>query len=69
MVKVGKPLLTQVDLFDDYRGKGVSEGDRSLAFRLTYRSKDGTLTDNDVDPIHQKVRDTLSEKFGVTLRS
>ncbi|MEM9772248.1 MAG: phenylalanine--tRNA ligase subunit beta [Cyanobacteria bacterium P01_D01_bin.73] len=69
MVKVGKPLLTQVELFDDYRGKGVDEGDRSLAFRLTYRSNDGTLTDKDVEPVHQKVRETLSEKFGVTLRS
>ncbi len=69
MGKVGKPLLTQVELFDDYRGKGVPEGQRSLAFRLVYRSPSGTLTDNDVEPVHQKVRDTLSEKFGVTLRS
>ncbi|MEM1425048.1 MAG: phenylalanine--tRNA ligase subunit beta, partial [Cyanobacteria bacterium P01_H01_bin.130] len=69
MAKVGKPLLTQVELFDDYRGKGVPDGQRSLAFRLVYRSPSGTLTDNDVEPVHQKVRDTLSEKFGVTLRS
>ncbi len=65
----GKNLLDSVELFDEYRGENVPEGQRSLAFRLIYRSNDRTLTDADVEPVHQKVRDTLVEKFGVSLRS
>ena len=69
ITKAGKNLLDSVQLFDEYRGENVPEGQRSLAFRLNYRSGDRTLTDADVEPVHQKVRDTLVEKFGVSLRS
>ncbi|MBD2554360.1 phenylalanine--tRNA ligase subunit beta [Limnothrix sp. FACHB-708] len=69
MAKAGRPLLEQVELFDEYRGDRVPEGQRSLAFRLLYRSPDRTLTDEDVEPLHQKVRDAITEKFGATLRS
>lgn len=67
--KAGKSLLDSVELFDEYRGENVPEGQRSLAFRLIYRSQERTLTDADVEPVHQKVRDSLVEKFGVSLRS
>ncbi|MGB3201086.1 MAG: phenylalanine--tRNA ligase subunit beta [Nodosilinea sp.] len=69
MTKAGGKLLESVDLFDEYRGESVPEGQRSLAFRLIYRSPDQTLTDDAVDPVHQKVRATLEKQFGVTLRS
>ncbi|NEP81944.1 MAG: phenylalanine--tRNA ligase subunit beta [Okeania sp. SIO3B3] len=62
-------LLESVELFDEYQGKNVPEGQRSLAFRLIYRMSDRTLTDADVDPIQQKVRDALVDKFQVNLRS
>jgi phenylalanyl-tRNA synthetase beta chain len=66
---VGGELLDSVTLFDQYIGTGVPEGLRSLAFRLVYRAVDRTLTDADISPVHQKVRDLLQEKFQVTLRS
>ena len=66
---VGGELLDSVTFFDQYIGKGVPEGSRSLAFRLVYRASDRTLTDADINPIHQKVRDLLEEKFQATLRS
>lgn len=69
MLKAGKPLLNSVEVFDEYRGEHVPEGQRSLAFRLLYRSSDRTLTDAEVDPVHQAVRDALLEKYGVNLRS
>ncbi|MCJ8281018.1 MAG: phenylalanine--tRNA ligase subunit beta [Rivularia sp. ALOHA_DT_140] len=69
IVKAGKSLLDSVELFDEYRGENVPEGQRSLAFRLVYRSQERTLKDADVEPVHQKVRDSLVEKFGVSLRS
>lgn len=67
--KAGGALLETVTLFDEYRGKNVPEGKRSLAFRLVYRASDRTLTDEDVETTHQKVRDVLVEKFGVETRS
>ena len=69
MTKTGGKLLDSVELFDDYRGKGVPEGQRSLAFRLMYKAGDRTLKDKDVDPVHQKVRAQLEKKFKVELRS
>ena len=67
--KTGGKLLQKVEVFDEYKGKNVPEGQRSLAFNLVYQASDRTLTDKDVDPVHQKVRDTLVKKFDVTLRS
>jgi phenylalanyl-tRNA synthetase beta chain len=67
--KAGGKLLDSIALFDEYRGKNVPEGKRSLAFRLVYRAGDRTLTDEDVEPVHKKVRDALVEKFSVELRS
>ncbi len=69
IIHIGGELLDSVTLFDQYIGKGVPEGSRSLAFRLVYRASDRTLTDVDINPVHQKVRDLLEEKFQATLRS
>ncbi|NES03044.1 MAG: phenylalanine--tRNA ligase subunit beta [Okeania sp. SIO2F4] len=62
-------LLESIELFDEYRGENVPDGQRSLAFRLVYRVSDRTLTDADVDPVQQKVRDALVDKLKVNLRS
>lgn len=69
MLKAGKPLLERVELFDDYQGQNVPENQRSLAFSLVYRASDRTLTDQEVEPIHNQLRETLVKKFAVTLRS
>ncbi len=65
----GGELLEAVELFDEYRGEGVPPGKRSLAFRLIYRSSDRTLSEDDINPVHQKIRDLLETKFSATLRS
>ncbi|HAN74045.1 MAG TPA: phenylalanine--tRNA ligase subunit beta [Planktothrix sp. UBA8402] len=69
ITKAAGNLLESVEVFDEYRGKNVPEGQRSLAFRLVYRVSDRTLTDTDIDPFQQKVRDALVKQFNVTLRS
>ena len=69
MTKAGGKLLNTVTLFDEYQGESVPEGQRSLAFRLIYRALDRTLTDEDVEPVHQKVRAALEKQFQVALRS
>lgn len=65
----GGALLSEVELFDQYRGEHVPENQRSLAFRLTYRAGDRTLTEAEVEPVHDQVRQSLVERFRVTLRS
>lgn len=69
MTRAGGKLLESVTLFDEYRGESVPEGQRSLAFRLVYRSSDRTLTEADIEPVHQKVRKALEKQFELTLRS
>lgn len=67
--RVGGALLTTVELIDEYRGDHVPEGMRSLAFRMVYQAGDRTLTDADIQPIHQQIREALVEHFQVILRS
>jgi phenylalanyl-tRNA synthetase beta chain len=55
-------ILESVKLFDIYSGKGIPEGCRSMAFSLCYRAFDRTLNDEEVDKIHNSVRDALSKK-------
>ncbi|MEM9980276.1 MAG: hypothetical protein AAF808_21840 [Cyanobacteria bacterium P01_D01_bin.2] len=69
IARTGGQLLETVTLFDEYRGQGVPEGQRSLAFRMLYRASDRTLTDQDIDPIQQKIRAALEKKYQVSLRS
>jgi phenylalanyl-tRNA synthetase beta chain len=69
MTRSAGNLLESITLFDEYRGDGVPEGERSLAFRLVYRALDRTLTDQDIDPAHQKVRAALEKTYKVSLRS
>ncbi len=69
MKKAGGKLLESIELFDEYKGKGVPDGMRSLAFRMVYRTIDRTLTDADIDPLQQAIRDALLDRFQVELRS
>jgi len=61
-------LLRSVKLFDIYRGKGIAEGKKSLAFSLELRADDRTLTDADSEGTVSKVLTALEEKLGAVLR-
>ena len=61
-------LLRGVKLFDIYRGVGVPEGKKSLAFSLELRADDRTLTDSDSEAVVSKVLSALADKLGATLR-
>jgi len=66
-VAAGK-LLRGIRLFDIYRGTGVPEGKKSLAFSLELRADDRTLTDADSEQVVSKVLAALKEKLDATLR-
>ena len=61
-------LLRSVKLFDIYRGVGVPEGKKSMAFSLELRADDRTLTDTDSEAVTAKVLQALQEKLGAILR-
>jgi len=52
--------LEGVEIFDVYTGKGVPEGQKSLAFSLTFRAADRTLTDDEVNVAFNKVQADLT---------
>lgn len=64
----GGMLLTQVQLFDVYTGQQVEKGARSLAFSLTFRSPDRTLTDAEIDQPYQNIVSYLEKTFTAKLR-
>ena len=61
-------LLRNIRLFDIYRGTGVAEGKKSMAFSLELRADDRTLTDADSEGLMSKVLDALAKKLNATLR-
>ena len=61
-------LLRDVKLFDIYRGVGVPDGKKSMAFSLELRADDRTLTDSDSEGVVTKVLNSLSQKLNATLR-
>ena len=61
-------LLRGVKLFDIYRGTGVPEGKKSMAFSMELRADDRTLTDTDSEQVVSKVLKALADKLGATLR-
>jgi phenylalanyl-tRNA synthetase beta chain len=61
-------LLERIALFDVYRGSGLAEGTRSLAFRLRFTADDRTLTDAEVAAVRQACIDAVTGAHGATLR-
>lgn len=68
IVAAAGKLLRQVKLFDVYRGVGVPEGKKSLAFSLELRADDRTLTDADSEAVTTRVLIALAEKLNAVLR-
>ncbi|HET9981997.1 MAG TPA: phenylalanine--tRNA ligase subunit beta [Longimicrobiales bacterium] len=64
----GGPHLQDVETFDLYRGPGVPDGTRSIAYRLRFRAPDRTLTDREVDQAVGRVLQRLREEHGVERR-
>ena len=66
--KAEKNVLRGVKLFDVYTGVGIPEGKKSVAFSLTLRSDDGTLTDDHAEEAVRAVLNALRESFGAVIR-
>ena len=64
-----KVLLENVELFDVYRGTGIPEGKKSMAYSYTVRAEDRTLTDEDISDAMNTIIRTLKETLNADLRA
>ena len=63
------PLIERVEAFDEYRGAPISEGKKSLAYKISYRADDRTLTDAEVNSLHQELIQRMGNLFDAQRRS
>lgn len=68
LYRFGAPWLVEARLFDVYTGDQLPPGKRSLAFRLSYRDPERTLTDELINPHHQALVEALGRELGAELR-
>lgn len=61
-------FLDEVTLFDIFRGKNIPEGQKSMAYSMTYRSVDKTLTDKEVQKSHDTLVEAIKSKLGAQVR-
>jgi len=56
-------FVREVEVFDEYRGKGVEPGTKSLALRIVMQDTDRTLTDSEVEGVVASIREQLNQEF------
>jgi phenylalanyl-tRNA synthetase beta chain len=69
MKKAGGKVVEDIKLFDVYRGKQLGEGKKSVAFTVTLRAPDRTLTDEEADKTTKKILTLLDREMGIQLRA
>lgn len=67
--KHGKGLIEKIELFDIYKGNQIDEGMKSVAYSITYRSYEKTLTDDEVNQIQNSIIEDLENTLNAKLRS
>ncbi|GAB5046878.1 phenylalanine--tRNA ligase subunit beta [Thermodesulfovibrio sp. TK110] len=65
----GSELIEDVFIFDVYQGKGIPEGCKSIAFRITYRAFDRTLTAEEIERLHGQLIEKIIAETGATVRA
>jgi len=66
--KAGPAELTGIELFDIFQSKEIGKGKRSMAYTLSFRSQDRTLTDAEVNGAFAKIVQALKSELGVDVR-
>ncbi len=67
--QAGGRMVTNITLFDVYRGDQIGQGKKSLAYSLTYQSTEKTLTDNDITQVRGRIIHRLEQELGARLRT
>jgi phenylalanyl-tRNA synthetase beta chain len=68
MRSAASPYLYSTTLFDQFVGKNIPAGKRSLAFSLSYQKEDGTFTDDEIQALQQTLGDNLKRLYQVEFR-
>ena len=68
IMTLGSPLIEQAELFDVFRGDAISQGMKSVAITVTYRSAEQTLDDETVGRQHMKIIEMIVHRFDGQLR-
>lgn len=66
--KAGGKLLTDIRVFDVYEGENVGEGEKSIAFSLTFEDSTRTLSDDEVMMIFNRIIEEVEKKFHAQVR-
>ncbi|MBP2032444.1 phenylalanyl-tRNA synthetase beta chain [Clostridium algifaecis] len=66
--KQGGNMLEKAQLFDVYTGKQIESGKKSIAYSISYRLENRTLTDKEVNKVHEKILKSLENNLGAKLR-
>jgi phenylalanyl-tRNA synthetase beta chain len=69
ILREGGQWLESAELFDVYEGAQVPDGHRSLAYALTYRAADRTLTDDEINPLQEAIVKALERELSARLRA
>lgn len=67
--ELGQNLIKRVEVFDEYRGDSIPDGKKSLAYKISYRADDRTLTDSEVNTVHQQVLDHVGKLLDAQRRN
>ena len=68
ILKAGSPLIQKVELYDHFEGKKIQADKKSLTFALSFQSAERTLSDDEVNPLFEKIFQTLKSELGASLR-
>ena len=68
MRHAGGTLLETIEMFDVYRGAQLGDGKKSVAFSLTFRAPDRTLTEPEIAKAMDKVQRSCAEQYGALIR-
>ena len=64
-----KALITSVEVFDLYEGKGIDPGKKSIAIAVTLQPREKTLTDAEIDTVAAKIVAEVTKRTGASLRA
>ncbi|MCB9798487.1 phenylalanine--tRNA ligase subunit beta [Candidatus Nomurabacteria bacterium] len=68
-LEAASDLIESIELFDVYSGEHVDAGHKSMAYKIVYRSKEKTLTSDEIEKEHAKVLGMLEKKFSAKMRA
>jgi len=66
--KIGRDLVAEITLFDQYSGEQIPPGFRGLAYCIEYRASDRTLTAQEVDNVHAQILRALTKELAAQIR-